>query len=147
MESELTQYYPHFDRRHNVNLVATWILGDRLDWELSARWNLGTGFPFTQTQGYYEKINFDRIYEDYTTQNGELGIIYSDLNTGRLPDYHRLDVNIKKRFTFSENSSLEIDFSVVNLYNRENVFYVDRITQEIVYQLPIMPSLGVTFRF
>ena len=24
--------------------------------EIDARWNLGSGFPFTQTQGYYENI-------------------------------------------------------------------------------------------
>jgi hypothetical protein len=33
------------------------------------------------------------------------------------------------------------------LYNRNNVFYRDRITGEIVYQLPLMPSLGVTWAF
>jgi hypothetical protein len=147
IDGELTGYYPHFDRRHNINLVATWVFGDRLDWELSGRWNMGTGFPFTQTQGYYEKINFDKIYEDYTTANGELGILYGDLNTGRLPDYHRLDLNLKKRFVLSENSNIEIDLSVVNVYSRENVFYLDRITQEVVYQLPVMPSLGIAWRF
>jgi len=36
---------------------------------------------------------------------------------------------------------------VVNVYNRENVFYVDRITNEVVYQLPIMPSLGISLTF
>ncbi|HSG67615.1 MAG TPA: hypothetical protein VK994_02835, partial [Bacteroidales bacterium] len=116
--------------------------------EVSARWNFGSGFPFTQTQGYYELINFNEgIYSDFTTINGELGILFADLNAGRLPTYHRLDFNIKKRFNFSENTILEVDFSVVNLYNRQNIFYVDRITNEIVYQLPIMPSLGVSLAF
>ncbi len=147
IEGELEHYHPHFDRRHNVNLVATVILGDKFDWEISGRWNLGTAFPFTQTQGYYEKINFDKIYTDYTDQNGELGFLYADLNGGRLSDYHRLDINIKKRFLLSERSSIEVDASVVNVYNRKNVFYIDRLTQETIYQLPIMPSLGITWRF
>ena len=34
--------------------------------------------------------------------NGELGILYSDLNSGRLPDYHRLDMSIKKTYNFSK---------------------------------------------
>lgn len=148
IQGELQHYYPHFDRRHNVNLLGVYRFGGKMDWEVSARWNFGTGFPFTQTQGYYELINFDEgIYTDYTTANGELGILYADLNAGRLPTYHRLDLNIKKRFSFSENTIFEIDASVVNVYNRENIFYVDRITNEIVYQLPVMPSLGVSLAF
>ena len=118
-----------------------------MDWEFSARWNFGSGFPFTQTQGYHEDIGFSSIYSNYVTQNGDLGIILADLNQGRLPDFHRLDVNIKKKFMLGENSNIEIDFSIINLYNRENVFYVDRISQEVIYQLPILPSLGVTWRF
>jgi len=146
-DGELEHYYPHFDRRHNVNLVGTYRFGSKLTWEFSARWNFGSGFPFTQTQGYFEKINFEEIYEDYLTENGELGIIYAELNGGRLPTYHRLDFNFKKRFYLSEHSKLDIDFSLVNVYDRQNVFYRDRITGEIIYQLPIIPSLGVTWTF
>jgi hypothetical protein len=147
-DSVMQQYFPHFDRRHNLNLVGTYRFGSQLTWEISARWNFGSGFPFTQTQGYYEQISFDDgIYSDYTTNNGDLGIIYADLNEGRLPAYHRLDLNFKKRFNLTENSKLDIDFSLVNVYDRKNVFYRDRITGEIVYQLPIMPSLGITWTF
>jgi hypothetical protein len=148
ISGELQQYNPHFDRRHNVNLLAVYRFGGKMDWELSGRWNFGSGFPFTQTQGYYEKINFEEgIYTDYTTSNGELGILYSDLNAGRLPTYHRLDVDLKKRFNISEHTVFEVDLSVVNVYNRKNIFYVDRITNEVVYQLPIMPSLGISLAF
>ncbi len=148
IDGELEHYYPHFDRRHNVNLVGTYRFGSKLTWEISARWNFGSGFPFTQTQGYFEKMNFNNgIYSDYTTENGDLGIIYADLNEGRLPTYHRLDLNFKKRFNISENSKMDIDFSLINVYDRKNVFYRDRISGEIVYQLPIMPSLGITWTF
>ena len=144
----LQHYYPHFDRRHNVNLLGVYRFGGKMDWEFSARWNFGSGFPFTQTQGYYEKIDFEEgIYTDYTSANGELGILYADLNAGRLPTYHRLDIDLKKRFHISENTLFEVDVSVVNVYNRKNIFYVDRITNEIVYQLPFMPSLGVSLAF
>jgi len=147
-DSVMQQYFPHFDRRHNLNLVGTYRFGSQLTWEISARWNFGSGFPFTQTQGYYEQISFDDgIYSDYTTNNGELGIVYADLNEGRLPTYHRLDINLKKRFYLSENSKLDVDFSLVNVYDRKNVFYRDRLTGEIIYQLPIMPSLGITWSF
>lgn len=148
VDTVMQHYYPHFDRRHNINLVGTYRFGSQFGWELSARWNFGSGFPFTQTQGYFEKLKFDQgIYSDYTTENGELGIIYGDLNEGRLPTYHRLDLNLKKRFFLSETSKIDIDLSVVNAYDRKNVFYRDRLTGEIVYQLPLMPSLGITWTF
>lgn len=144
----LQEYYPHYDRRHNVNLVATYILGDKFDWELNARWNFGSGFPFTLTQGYYGLLTFmDGIYSDYTTANEDLGILYGDINTGRLPTYHRLDISLKKTFTFSENTKLEANVSVTNLYNRDNIFYTDRLSGDKVYQLPIMPSAGLMFYF
>jgi hypothetical protein len=148
IDSVMQRYYPHFDRRHNINIVGTYRFGKHLTWEFSARWNFGSGFPFTQTQGNYEKITFDNgIYSDYISDNGKLGIIYADLNEGRLPTYHRLDVNLKKRFYLTERSKIDIDLSLVNVYNRKNVFYQDRVTGEIVYQLPFMPSLGVTWAF
>ena len=147
ISGELEHYYPHFDRRHNVNIVGTYRFGSTFSWELSARWNFGTGFPFTQTQGYYEKVNFPGVYSDYTTQNGELGIIYGDLNGGRLPTYHRLDIDLNKRIQLGEYSRIDLNLSFINLYNRKNVFYRDRLTGEIVYQLPLMPSLGVIWNF
>ncbi len=141
-------YNPHFDRRHNLNMLAAYSIGDLRQWEFSARWNFGTGFPFTQSQGYYEKILFsDGINSDYMTENGILGIDYAGLNQGRLPTYHRFDVSLKRTFFFSERTNLMVDFSVTNVYDRPNVFYVNRTSGEVVRQLPIMPSLGATFSF
>jgi outer membrane cobalamin receptor len=142
------EYYPHYDRRHNVNLVLTYTLGSARNWELSSRWNLGTGFPFTETMGFYEKLTFDDgINTDYTTVNGDLGIQYGEVNQGRLPVFHRLDINIKRIFFIGNYSQLEINLGATNVYNRDNIFYIDRITNERVDQLPIMPSLGVKFSF
>lgn len=142
------KYNPHYDRRHNINLLATVTFGPNLNWEASARWNLGSGFPFTQTQGFYELITFDEgVNTDYTTANGELGIIYAKLNDGRLPYYHRLDLTLKRTFYIGDNSTLLATFSITNVYNRENIFYFDRIHYERVNQLPFMPSLGLTWSF
>ena len=144
----LITYQPHFDRRHNVNLILTYTAGDLRQWEFSGRWNFGTGFPFTQVQGFYEFLSFqDGIYFDYTTTNGELGVIFGELNQGRLPTYHRFDIDAKRKFFFNEHTTLEVDLGVTNVYNRANVFYVDLITYETVHQLPILPSLGLTLSF
>jgi len=145
---EYREYVPHFDRRHNINLVGSYTFGEKLDWQFDARWNMGSGFPFTPTQGNYEYLNFNGgLNTDPTTNNGTLGILYGDLNSKRLPYYHRLDVSIRKSLVLGKNSNLDITASVINVYNRSNVFYKDRITGERVNQLPILPSLGVSLSF
>ncbi len=145
---ELMQYAPHFDRRHNINLILTYTAGAKREWEFSGRWNFGTGFPFTQVQGFYEYYSFqDGINFDYTTTNGELGVLYGELNQGRLPTYHRFDIDVKRKFFFTENINLELDLSVTNVYNRNNVFYVNLVTSEVSRQLPILPTLGMTLTF
>ena len=141
-------YAPHFDRRHNVNIVANYKIDKAETWEVSARWNYGSGFPFTKTAGFYELLPFaDGLNTDITSENGVLEVIYGPLNEGRLPDYHRLDLSLTKNFTFSKHSKLEITGSVTNAYNRENIFYFHRIRYERVNQLPLIPSLGLTFSF
>ena len=144
----LQSYMPHFDRRHNMNLVGAYTFGKNLDWEADIRWNLGSGFPFTLTQGFYEKLDFQGgINTDYTTANGDLGILYGELNKGRLPFYHRLDATIKKKFVMSEKSTIEVAAGATNIYNRENIFYFDRVQYKRVNQLPIMPSLSINWTF
>jgi hypothetical protein len=141
-------YNPHYDRRHNINLLASYILDEKNTWEINARWNYGSGFPFTLTQGFYGLHTFQGgIYSDYTTQNEDLGILYADLNTGRLSAYHRLDLGIKKTFTLTRYSRIEANLSVTNVYSRDNIFYTDRITGDKIYQLPILPSFGLMYSF
>jgi len=147
-DGDIISYTPHYDRRHNVNVVMSYITGPKKQWEFSARWNFGSGFPFTQVQGFYEYLLFPGgVNTDYLTENGNLGVIYGELFGGRLPTYHRLDVDVKRNFYFSARTKLVVDLSITNLYNRKNVFYVDLITSEVVYQLPFMPSLGLNFYF
>lgn len=141
-------YSPHFDRRHNINFVTSYKFGKQASWKVDVRWNLGSGFPFTQTQGFYENITFsDGINTDYTTANGELGIQYAELNKGRLPYYHRLDASISKKIKLGKRVNMDITASVTNAYNRENIFYFNRVKYERVNQLPIMPSVGANISF
>jgi hypothetical protein len=144
----IIHYVPHYDRRHNVNLVASVFFGEDKEWEFDARWNFGSGFPVTPTNGYYGRITFaDGINSNYTSENESMALIYGDPNSKRLSTYHRLDINFKRKIQFTEESTLEIDISVTNVYNRKNIFYVNRITNERVYQLPVLPSIGVNLSF
>lgn len=164
---DMIRVYPTvFDRRHTANLVVAF-RGPKLKaqdenlrsirpkfneskWEASLRWTIGSGFPFTQTQGYFEKLDFlgGGAQTDVTTQNGNLGILLSEeLNTGRLPYYHRLDLSAKRRWLFGNAFLVEINASLINAYDRDNIFFFDRVRFEAVYQLPVIPSLGLTMKF
>ncbi len=141
-------YAPVYDRTHNLNLVANYTFGKKMAWEFGGRWNYGSGFPFTQNAGYFEKIPFNNgLITDYTRINGTLAYIPGQLNQGRLPAYHRLDITLKHTIILSAWSKLEITGSVTNVYNRQNLFYVDRISHQEVYQLPVMPSIGASLTF
>lgn len=141
-------YPPNFDRRHNVNLVTSYNFGKKKNWELNARWNMGTGFPFTQTQGFINQFNPQgNLNFNFNTANGTLGYIPATLNGGRLPDYHRLDIGMKYKYNWSEKTILEINAGATNIYNRENIFYVDRFTFKRINQLPLMPNINLSFTF
>lgn len=149
----IREYMPHFDRRHNVNFVSSYQFGkDRL-WEANLRWNFGSGFPFTLTQGFFENIDFqDGIGTDYPTTNGDLEIVYDDLNRGRLPYYHRMDASVKRTIILKKEKDkprkwMEANASVTNIYNRQNIFYFDRVNYQRVNQLPLMPSVALNYNF
>ena len=145
----LEEYAPVFDRRHNVNLVGTYIFGKNKDLELNIRWNLGSGLPFTPTAGYYQNEPFSGgITTDYTTTNpASITTQLGQFNSERLPYYHRLDITVKKQFKFKNESVIEVIGSITNAYDRANIFYINRITNEKIYQFPILPSLGVSYKF
>jgi len=145
-------YAPNFDRRHNINLVGNAKLGKEENWIFSVRWNLGTGFPFTPTQGYYPGIDFldplgnPDINFDYTTANGDPSVLYGALNGNRLPTYHRLDASLKYT-AMLKTGQAEVVIGATNMYNRANIFYYDRVAAARVNQLPIMPTISASFAF
>ena len=143
----VVDYYPHFDRRHNVNLLVSYAFGKRRSWQIDARWNFGSGFPFTQTQAYYPHYMPTNIDDDYVGGNEDLYFMLADLNQARLPHYHRLDIGAKKKFHIGERNTLELSLSFSNVYNYRNVFYVNRISNEVIYQLPFLYYFGLTWRF
>lgn len=144
----VTNYPPTFDRRHNINLVTSYTFGKKKNWELNCRWNFGTGFPFTQTQGYIATLDpSGNLNYDFASANGSLNFIPGTLNGGRLPDYHRLDIGLKYRYNINDRSTLEINGGATNVYNRKNIFQVERFTYKRVNQLPILPNVNVSISF
>lgn len=143
----IDSYFPHFDRRHNINLVGTFTFDKEKSWNLNVRWNYGSGFPFTQTQGFYERLNTGTGISNPLDQNGTIGVYTTDLNKGRLPAFHRLDVSLSKKMNLSKNTSLTVTAGATNVYNRDNIFYFDRNRFTRINQLPIIPTVGINLSF
>ncbi|MDX1685681.1 MAG: carboxypeptidase-like regulatory domain-containing protein [Saprospiraceae bacterium] len=144
------QEYPAiFDRRHTVNLLASYRFGPDRNWEAGVRWNFGSGFRFTKILGYGERQDHGDLDGNPLTDNGELIPIYSrDLNRGVLPDYHRLDITLKKRFEISKYTNIEANVSVTNAYDRDNILFVNPLrTDDKLFQLPVLPSAGLKVEF
>lgn len=141
-------YAPNFDRRHNINILASYAFGKRRSWQIDLRWNFGSGFPFTQTQAFYPNlVPSTGIGDDIIQANENLDFVLDDLNKGRLPNYHRLDLGVKKKFFIGERHTIEVSASLTNVYNYSNVFYVNRITNDVVYQLPFLYYFGLNWKF
>ena len=142
------QEYPtSFDRRHNVNAYGTYAFGSAGLWEAGLRFNFGSAFPFTQTLGFVEDPNLGRnpVLANVLTGNGDLATLLSpERNGGRLSDFHRLDLSLQRTFPFGDRARLEVTLSVTNAYNRDNIFYVDRVTSERVNQLPVLPGMSAS---
>jgi len=146
-EDGIIKYAPHYDRRHNVNFLVSYSFGKRNSWQADLRWNYGSGFPFTKTRGMYPLYNPPSISDDYTTSNEELSFFLSDLAKGRLPNYHRLDVSLKKKFFLGERHIIDVTLSATNVYNYYNIFYINRVTNDVIYQLPILYNIGFSWQF
>jgi hypothetical protein len=138
---------PPFDRRNTVNFVVSYIFGKDLSWQANMRWNYGSGFPFTPTQAFYPMTGTNNISTNIATTNPSLGVLYAAFDSQRLPDYARMDVSLSKTVQFSQTMALRFNASVINLLDRTNIFYFNRITGQQVNQFPILPTLSVGLDF
>lgn len=145
---DVYKYSPIYDRRHNVNLVSTYTLGKKRNLDVSIRWNYGSGFPFTPTAGYYPQVDFGTNFNyDYSSSNAQLGYVAGDYNSRRLPQYHRMDITVKWIYDINQHMKFELNVGATNVYNRENIFYYDRIKNKRVNQLPILPNVNLSLKF
>ncbi len=140
--TETLSFRPGHDRRHQLNaLLSTTVAG--LD--LSLRWEYGSGLPFSRA------IGFDgfALIDDVTPAPdvpGSRRVIYERPFRGILPAYHRLDASAAKRFKL-QHASVTVQASLINVYDRRNVFYLDVFTLRRVDQLPLIPSAGLRIEY
>ncbi|MGE5680176.1 MAG: TonB-dependent receptor [Bacillota bacterium] len=131
-------FYPKYDARHSCNLAAEYKFGG--GWQFSAVWSYNTGMPFTKLTGYYDKLSIDDFSTFTNLANSfKPFLLLGDKNLGRLPAYHRLDLNLSKKFV-TDWFNLYLDVSVLNVYDRKNIFYFERDSGNRVNMLPFLPT-------
>jgi hypothetical protein len=137
-------YPAKYDRKHDLNLVATYDLNEK--WSFSGTFILASGNALTLPEYKY-------------ILDGNVISGYSEKNSFRMPTYHRLDLSVtyyaKKTAEFESAWNL----SVYNLYNRANPFYIYfevtgnvyeynlRITPVQVSVFPIIPAISWSYKF
>ncbi|MCF8261910.1 MAG: TonB-dependent receptor [Melioribacteraceae bacterium] len=132
------RYHPRYDSRHNFNLSLDLALG--AGWRLSSTWTYSSGLPFTQFRGYYQKLALTDLYQLLPDFNPKL--ILNDRNLGRMPDYHRMDISFSKKIEIGLYR-FTVDLSVLNLYDRANLFYFDRTSGARINMLPFLPTATI----
>jgi hypothetical protein len=131
-------FYPKYDARHACNLSLEYAFAD--GWQFSAVWTYSTGMPFTKLTGFYDKLNFEDIFTLSNMGNYfKPYLMLGDKNLGRLPSYHRLDMNLSRKFT-TNLFNLYLDLSILNVYDRKNIFYFERDTGKRINMLPFLPT-------
>lgn len=134
-------YYPRYDSRHQVSVLLSYNFGN--DWNAGATWTFSTGQPFTQIEGFYDKLYFDNLYTmSFIYENYSPFIILADRNLGRLPYYHRLDLSLSKKFRLFF-TDVAFSANVINVYDRKNLFYLEKGTGKRVNMLPFLPTASL----
>jgi len=93
--NEGKEYPSSYDRTHNVSVVANYDLSKR--WNFSSTWVFLTGNPASYPIAKYEIEKMIIFF-------------YSDRNSDRIPDYHRLDISLT--YDFKKNDRKKVKQSL-----------------------------------
>lgn len=136
-------YAPPHDRKDQFNVM---INGTVKGFNLSARWQFGSGLPFNESLGFDRFVMLDSLVA-VTEVPGEERVLYGRPYTGRLPTYHRLDLSMDREFRVGPTTFLTVQTGLLNAYDRRNLFYLDLFTLRRVDQLPLIPTVGLKLEY
>ena len=137
-------YPSKFDRRHDLSFAGIYQINKL--WNLSAVFVYVSGNAFTMPVGRY-------------IIQGNLVNEYGEVNTFRMPAYHRMDLSATRTRKTARGNISSWNFSIYNVYNRANPYYIffettgdlDNYTldvqPEMVSIFPIVPSISWRFEF
>jgi hypothetical protein len=138
-------YAPRYDRTHSVNLLA--VVRPFTGLSVSLRWEYGSGFPYSQTLAFYNKLSLDEFFlQPFQLEQGSPYAVLGPKNAARLPSYHRLDVSASYSFPISSLRG-SAGLSLINVYDRHNIFYFDRKTGQRFNMLAFFPSATMSVEF
>lgn len=97
----------------NFDITNQFIWSHSYEWKnfsASLGWSIRTGIPYTKAVGITE--NVDGAFIDF-----------EEINSRRLPNYHRLDASVTYKFNISEDKKWKgkFGFSLLNIYDTENI--------------------------
>ncbi len=105
-----SEWYPSkIDKTHDISIVGNFDINKRLS--VSAAWVYYTGNAVTFPSGKYEYDN-------------QIWSYYTDRNSYRMPNYHRLDLNLHLKGKETKRFQSSWDFSLYNAYNRYNAYSI-----------------------
>ncbi|MEO0556627.1 MAG: TonB-dependent receptor [Bacteroidota bacterium] len=131
-------FRPGHDRRHQVTLVAS---GPVFGVDLSARWQFGSGLPYSRALGFDTFLQ-PTSRPDLFNDPGQARVLYERPFNGILPTYSRLDLSADRTFDVGP-TRLTAQLGVINAYDRRNLFAFDIFTLRRSDQLPIIPTFGL----
>ncbi len=132
-------FSPPHDRRHQLHALAQWERG-RL--QASARWQFGSGRPFTQIVGFYNRLPRAAPWAETPGAAGEPTPAWAAPYAARLPAYHRLDLSAAYRLR-AGLADVRLQLGLVNAYDQDNLFDYDFLTGRRTNQLPLLPTAGL----
>ena len=137
-----------YDRRHDLSVVANYELNEK--WTFGGAFIYGTGNAFTPLKSVY-------FIEQGAVVN------YGVRNSARIDPYHRLDLSAtltpQKQFKKEKDFKSTWTFSVYNIYNRKNTFFISydaqtefqggsaKFSAYKVSLFPIIPSVTWNFKW
>jgi hypothetical protein len=134
-----TKYPANHERIHELNIMATCLLGRR--WHVGSTFVLASGTPFTAISNLY-------------LLNEQILAQYGEHNACRLPLYKRLDLSVSYDIKKGKKFEHGINVSVYNLLRSENdLYYRIKIYKgrfaykPIRFVTDILPSINYYIKF
>lgn len=135
-----------YDRRHDMSIVGNYRINDR--WSAGGVFVFGTGNAATYPERFY-------IIDGVLTQE------FSNINSYRLPAYHRMDLSATYTPQPKKIRRIKSEwvFSIYNVYSRQNPYFIyfdqegspREGTQQVkalqVSLFPILPAVTWNFKF
>ena len=129
-----------FDQTHIATVSA--VLAPSPKWEIGFKWHYATGLPYTPVvDAQIVRVGLSKF---------RIEPVYGETNSERFPYYSRVDVRASRNWELA-GAEIGAYLEVWNAMYRKNVLDInyssDYSEEEPIYQLPLVPFVGLSMRF